>query len=727
MDDNCGGHISYRTSQFVDTAFGIDGKDPTFSTVTGDHGIFISIDVSNAMELDEELCTAMDSVSGGSYNSSSGKCKFYKSLDNPNAEFKEVQQLFLDEVLRCAGLGNSLHLHECGLCHANISLENLAPSTGADNDGGSDEDAAPCTLRCSDCGDVLQCLDCCLKCHKLVPLHFLEEWKGKFCQPRMLKTLRLVYQLGHEGLPCPNPEAVLRVMVVMDCNTVHCVKYQRCACDHSDMMNPVRQLLCNGWYPVSVTDLDTCATFNVLEQFQLQNVVGGMNAHDFVTALERRTSTKVPDRYKAFLQMPRQYVFLQRAKQVGCGHDLEGLVATKKGGCVVMHLHKCDDPLLRPGWGAFVEPSGYKEHLKGYIMENNVSTCIAFAALTQKETRNMSGLCMPGVGGCVCACHKVVRPNGLGDLQKGERYVNMDYILMVSLAGFDLMELTVSYDIACQWQKNLCEHVKKLPEEMRPDFEKFLFQCGLPIWHALSHEAECTNRFSLSFLPGIVKTDSEGIEQLWAELNAFVFHMKKMGLRHHVDSIEDKIDYHNHMKNLGQDCHLQGGEQEHIPGDPTQPNPYLINSKDGLTEAEIRVMLKSGEEEAVERGAAPLHGMSATAFLTAGLQLEDSQYMIFGQRIKAQISGLLLVTADCERKIQDQQMVLQAKLRPFCRLQQIYTPGAIRAVEREEAACNPEAPAVKPGNWQNGKRGVKRGWPRWRPNSVRLSAATGWC
>jgi Kyakuja-Dileera-Zisupton transposase len=50
-----------------------------------------------------------------------------------------------------------------------------------------------------------------------------------------------------------------------------------------------------------------------------------------------------------------------------------------------------------------------------------ISTCIAFAALTQKDTRNTAGLRVSGVGGCVCARHECMRPNGLGDLQKGER------------------------------------------------------------------------------------------------------------------------------------------------------------------------------------------------------------------------------------------------------------------------------------------------------------------
>jgi hypothetical protein len=135
----------------------------------------------------------------------------------------------------------------------------------------------------------------------------------------------------------------------------------------------------------------------------------------------------------------------------------------------------------------------------------------------------------------------------------------MDFILASSLSGFDLKELTISYDIACQWRQNLLERIRKLPSDMQVEFESFLFQCGLPVWHASSHELECANKHSLSFKPGVGKTDGEGIERLWAELNAFAFHTKTMGLGHRADTLEDKINYHNFQKNLGQGAHAEDG------------------------------------------------------------------------------------------------------------------------------------------------------------------------
>lgn len=94
------------------------------------------------------------------------------------------------------------------------------------------------------------------------------------------------------------------------------------------------------------------------------------------------------------------------------------------------------DESLGPGWSYFVEDGKYKEHLRDYVSEADVShsewdghhltavqisTCIAFAALMQKDSKLTTGLRCSGAGGCVCARHESVRPNGMGDLQKGER------------------------------------------------------------------------------------------------------------------------------------------------------------------------------------------------------------------------------------------------------------------------------------------------------------------
>ncbi|KAJ7015934.1 hypothetical protein C8F04DRAFT_984112 [Mycena alexandri] len=627
--------------------------------------------------IETELLDNMDKVSG------TGKRKRYESSDDPMAQWQKEMQFFLDETLRCEGFADWLVVPECALCK-----KPLRPL------GGTPEHL----FRCSDCGEFLQCLECCLSHHRMSPLHVLEEWQGEFWKRTTLGALGLVYHVGHGGKPCPSSAVGQHSMVLINITGIHTVTYRYCGCSRSRQTTNLGLLMRNGWYPATLTDPSTCATFRVLDRFRLLNVVGNVNARS-TDALASTGLQWLPDRYKAFSRMAHQWAFVQRARRVGRGHDPAGLGATKPGEMLMdcwacphdmknlppdwrdvdtnflymlilavdanfklkncIRVNERYDLSLGPGWGAFVEPTAYKEHLRNYVGENDISTCIAFAALLQMDTRLTTGLRTSGIGGCVCACHECVRPNGMGELQKGERYANMDYIVMSCLAGFALMMLTISYDTTCQWKKNLVSRNGLLPQPIRLDLENVDVQCGLPVWHASSHEAECNNENSLSVLLGVGKTDGQGAERAWADLNPAAFHTKEMGAGHRHDTLEDKIDSHNCLKNLKHGDalrrklvvaiaehqrqveafkevnktvpkELQNEWQAKIDvfvADHKEPNLYVLRSTGAPTEAELRVSMKQEEEAEVRQGRARLHATSVTVFLSAGIQLEEAQYV----------------------------------------------------------------------------------------------------
>ncbi|KIK69838.1 hypothetical protein GYMLUDRAFT_110482, partial [Collybiopsis luxurians FD-317 M1] len=57
-----------------------------------------------------------------------------------------------------------------------------------------------------------------------------------------------------------------------------------------------------------------------------------------------------------------------------------------------------------------------------------ICTCTGLAALDYANTKYSKGYSATGVGMYSCGCYKLVLPNGVGDLQKGEHYINIDYI-----------------------------------------------------------------------------------------------------------------------------------------------------------------------------------------------------------------------------------------------------------------------------------------------------------
>ncbi|KAJ7741465.1 hypothetical protein DFH07DRAFT_870169 [Mycena maculata] len=767
-----------RRAKFVDTDFG--GIDHGQSTRSADRGIYISADGQRRQEellnvshkkrrlepqqLDDtygewvpvpeegyEVTDDLDSQSNPFNNVGPmpesprlRKRKDYASSDDPMSLWRPLMDRFGDELLRHAGLGDDL------------------------DDPGGGGGTQTRLFKCSDCGQHLQCRECCLSRHELMPLHVIKEWGGEFWVDRSLADIGLVYQLGHGGFPCIFPDERVHKLTVIEAPVIHRIHVRYCKCEKSDHADNLAQLLRNAWYPTMVTDPGTCATFKSLEAYRLYNIVGNMNVNDFIHAMERATDVTastglrwLPDRYKQFQRMARQWAFLQRLIRAGRGHDPEGIAKTELGEAAVrcwpcpqdgknlppdwrnvdpkyrflymlllavdanfklknrMRTNEIDDPSLGPGWGYWVEPKRYRQHLKKYVAEKDASTCIAFAALLQKDTRLTMGLHVSGVGGCVCARHECVLPNGRGDLQKGERYSNMYFIILSALAGFSLLMLTISCDIACQWKTRLAERNAKMPKEMRLQLDKFTYQCALPVWHAASHNDECQENNSLSFKPGVGKTDGEGVEQVWSIMNPVAYHTKDAGCGQRADVVEDKIDSHNFQKNLGQGETLQrklivaiAERERQVTGfkqisatvksevrgewkkmiaawlaDPSAPNPYTVTRKDCPSEAEVRLEVKRDEDAALAAGRSPLSGSSATAFLTAGLQIEVAQ---------AELAGTALLTADRQSKLHDWRRAVLVKIGMFRDLQKRFMPGAAWAIEEAERERDAEAAPPKP-------------------------------
>jgi hypothetical protein len=81
------------------------------------------------------------------------------------------------------------------------------------------------------------------------------------------------------------------------------------------------------------------------------------------------------------------------------------------------------DPALGPGWATFVNAKDYEEYLSNHSNRDEISHCVGFAALSKANTKHSNGLRATGIGAVTCARHECFLPNGMADLQKGERCV----------------------------------------------------------------------------------------------------------------------------------------------------------------------------------------------------------------------------------------------------------------------------------------------------------------
>ncbi|KAJ7493142.1 hypothetical protein B0H11DRAFT_1911569 [Mycena galericulata] len=632
------------------------------------------------------------------------KRKEYASSDDPMSLWRPLKGLFSDEIICHDGLGDDLDAPRCAHCQAAY--------------GGGTQ-----IFKCLDCGQHLQCKLCCLSRHLLMPLHIIKEWGGHFWLDRSLAEIGLVYQLGHGGLPCIFPDERVYKMTVIEAPIIHQIRVHYCKCERSDHADNLAQLLRNAWYPASVTDPGTCATFKTLEAYRLYNVVGNMNVNDFIHAMERATDVTAATGIR---WLP------------GRVHDPAGVDETKLGECAVqcwacpqdgknlpsnwrdvdpkykflymlllavdanfklknrMRPNEIDDPPLGPGWSYWVEQLRYKLASEEIHRREGSEHLYCLRCTPPKRySLDYRVARVSGVGGCVCARHECVRPNGIGDLQKGESGLRLDAFGHI---------------------KGLLERNAKMPRDIRLPLDKITYQCALPVWHAASHNEDCKENNSLSFKPGVGKSDGEGVERVWSVLNPASYQTKDAGRGQRVDVLEDKIDSHNFQKNIGQaiaerERQVAGFKEisatvEHDVkkewkamidawlADPSQPNPYTLSRKDTtdcLTEAEVRLEVQRDEDAVLAEGRSPLQGSSATAFLTAGLQIEVAQ-----RRILTEIAGTALVTADREGKLHEWRRTLLVKIGTFRDLQRRFMLGAAHTIAQAEAARDVDDPPPKP-------------------------------
>ncbi|KAF8993816.1 hypothetical protein BDZ89DRAFT_972653, partial [Hymenopellis radicata] len=458
-------------------------------------------------------------------------------------------QEFLEELVRHEGPG-TVGPTSCISCHDS----RLAVSTAA-NEG---------IFRCEECWGVgSECLDCLLRGHRRNPLHKILRWTGDFYVKVTLFSLGLRMQLGHRAyLPCHNPIPATKDFTVMHTNGLFKAAADWCGCE---TRTPRRiQLLHSELYPATTRNPKTAATFRLLEEHEMLTASGKLSPYEHYQALERltdNTGIELPKRrYKSFLRITRQFGSLKMMKRAGRGSVQDGHATTKSGELAIpcpacprvgvnlppnwkssapderflyrpifsldanfrlknLRRPKSHDPGLHTGLAYFVERDPYLEYIAKHPGQKDISSCSGFKTLATAETKSSAGLRSTGVGMCTCARHEIIFPNGIGDLQLGEKWCNMDYIAFSAIRWHhDFDEIFFCYDIACQWcihlrtrSKDLPEYLQ-LPDEIRLDF-------AVPKCHCRGHKLSCQCQFSMNVQVGAGRTDGEGIERTWSGLN----------------------------------------------------------------------------------------------------------------------------------------------------------------------------------------------------------------
>ncbi|KAF4586452.1 hypothetical protein EYR38_010728 [Pleurotus pulmonarius] len=288
---------------------------------------------------------------------------------------------------------------------------------------------------------------------------------------------------------------------VIDTSGIHVVSIRFCGCR---FIGDDIQLLRYRWYPGSSAIPRTAFTLDLLNTFHLITLQGKLSAYDFYLSIERKTNNAgikdLQSRYDQFLSCMRQYRHLRMLKRAGLGMDTV-LVSSTKPGSYAVECPACPHPginlpdgweseaeatrwlyglnltidanfrlknkdrslekdmPLGDGWGHWVSEGPYKDYLEANSDEPEPNLCDSeLRAVDHANKRRSQGYVSTGVAGVICARHGLVRRNGLGNLQKGERYANTDFIVLSTLKDHSFARLVLSYDICC---KSLLGHYQK--------------------------------------------------------------------------------------------------------------------------------------------------------------------------------------------------------------------------------------------------------------------------
>ncbi|KAJ7789965.1 hypothetical protein B0H14DRAFT_3502247 [Mycena olivaceomarginata] len=605
--------------------------------------------------------------------------------------------------------------------------------------------------RCTEChGARMLCRECMVEGHRQRPLCRIEAWNGRFFERRELRKLGLRVQLGHpDNHPCPRAHPGHHKFVVIAPNGFHRVAVDFCQCRLSSSSYRWEQLLAYGWYPTTPDNPRSAVTIPALKVFHAVSLQGKTTVYHFFNALAKITDNtgsrafRVSRRYQPILRIVRQWRNLRCLKRGGMGNDPDRCTAETRwkqappekrflftiffaiDACFRLKRKKISnwlaDPSIQDGWSYFVRSLEYMEFVKTLGEQKEMSTCTGLAALDHANTKYSQGYAATGCGMITCGRHEIVCKNGVADLQAGEKYGNMDYVVASAWChAHGLLFFLLSYDIMCQWFKNLRERLLMLPPGLRFHLAQYAVKYVIPKLHILGHLKSCQDFFSLLFTLGAAQADMEGIERIWSSSGLMGASTREMGPGSRQDTLDDFWHYWNWNKVVGMGLTLrkrflkatkerakqQDGLTEfsrhqeeadvaawknsvdNFESEASSVNPYELPSS-GPNLKEIELELTREEQERERRSAAVPNasGETMTEFLMLGLEIESQQRQLAADMLAKRSPTPKELTEFVTRRTRLSRQVKKLRL-----MQRTFCPGALQRL----ATAVPEAAEAEP-------------------------------
>ncbi|KZV61408.1 hypothetical protein PENSPDRAFT_693448 [Peniophora sp. CONT] len=394
---------------------------------------------------------------------------------------------------------------------------------------------------------------------------------------------------------------------IVHTNGIHTLPVDFCGCDLGRHVPRHIQLMRWRFWPATCVNPQTATTFEALDLFHRLTLLGRLNVYDFYRALEAATDGAMLKGIASVRQQVsncvRQFRHILMFKRAGRGHEPGGIAGTPPGGAAVQcpacpnfdmnvpadwalspfrWLYRVilaldanfrlankltrsttqTDPNLTDGRAYMAPWDDYTAYLCETDKELNeqYGDCSRFGAIFLANMKGGKGLRTTGVAGCFCARHEFVQPLGLATMRLGERFNVMDYVLCGALTFIRAAELTISYDVTCQYAKKISERLSRIrvARVVWAGAQRFfaLAHDGavtyvVPKFHLYAHKIWCQIRLAFMWLCGTGLTDGETPERVWAGANPAASSLREMGPGGMNDVMDDMAGAWNWQKVCG--------------------------------------------------------------------------------------------------------------------------------------------------------------------------------
>ncbi|VDB88002.1 unnamed protein product [Peniophora sp. CBMAI 1063] len=440
-------------------------------------------------------------------------------------------QLFLHEAIRHDGRAEALGLTKCPGCK---------------------KDGFP-EYRCEDCRYANYCKECTLFWHRHVPLHNLERWNASEFYERVSGAeVGIRIQLLHPpGEVCKFRSLhSVEKFTIIHTNGIHKIPVDFCKCEIGKDIPYHIQLMRWRLWPATCEDPHTATTFEALDCFTRLSAFGRLNVYDFYRALEASTNGAMLQRVANVRQQlsncVRQFRHIMMFKRAGRGHEPGGIAGTPPGACAV-RCPACPDLKLNMKTCVLGPLKWIGRAFLGVDANFRLSNKFTYA--TKQTDPSLTD------GRAYMAPWK--------DYAKHIRATNKELSEKSTCSKFSALELanvrevTISYDIACQYCRKIKERLARIPHTSAVWAGAQTFAAlvasnsityAVPKFHLFAHKLWCQLRFAFGWLFGTAITDGEAVERLWSAFNAAASSLREMGPGGNNDTLDDMFGAWNWMK-----------------------------------------------------------------------------------------------------------------------------------------------------------------------------------